>query len=153
MFKAISASADEAQTLIHRAKYLSRDVPTVVLCYGTLLRVPPQLHGSSPNQMSSRLSIIAVFVESTIGLLVNLLKLREMHRLGAAQDLVTMDPIPDLYCVFNVPLDETLQYSKGQEFDSITSERLYHCLQRRSCRCNTVDIGDTCAHNNKQCAY
>lgn len=105
MFKAISASADEAQTLIHLgAKYLSRDVPTAVLCYDTLLRVPPQLHGSSPNQMSSRLSIIAVFVESTIGLLVNPLKFPDMHRLmgfGAAQDLVTMDPIPDLYRVFN----------------------------------------------------
>lgn len=105
MFKAISASADEAQTLIDLGtKHASRDIAIVILCYDAVLRVPPQLHGSSPNQMSSRLSVIAVFVNSAIETLVNPLKSNELRRLlgfGTALDLVTMQPMPDLFRVFN----------------------------------------------------
>lgn len=105
MFKAISTSADEAQTLLELgAKYASRDVAIVVLCYDVVLRVPPQLHGSSLNQMSSRLSVISVFVRTTSSTLLNPLQSSELRRLmgfGTVLDPITMQPMPDMYRVFN----------------------------------------------------
>jgi hypothetical protein len=105
MFKAISASADEAQTLIELgAKYTSRDAAIVVLCYDVVLRVPPQLHGSSLKQMSSRLSVISIFVRSATKILLNSLQSNELRRLmgfGTALDLTTMQPMPDMYRVLN----------------------------------------------------
>lgn len=106
MFTALANLADGTATLMELGKkYVSKDVAIVVLCYDRVLHKAPQFSSSSTKQISTRLTLISIYLTSVTGLLKTpqLHLSAELSRIAGFKPAIhpmTMQPILDQYRVF-----------------------------------------------------